>query len=134
MHRYLTSLDQRLEKGVGNKLERCRHRLKVCANSQALQRPYLITGNRQQTVDMLTAALHRVGKLMLADKGTILATLAGKLDILSPLSTLARGYSICTTPDGQIITDMEDIIKGDLVSVKLNKGSLHCTVEGKEEA
>lgn len=134
MQRYLVSLEQRLEKGVNSRVERLRHRLKVCTASQVLQRPFLITANRQQTLDMLTASLHRAGKLTIAEKGSALANMMGKLNVLSPLSTLARGYSICTTPGGEIITDAKDVTVGQRVMVTLDKGSLDCTVERKEEA
>ncbi|MCL5779971.1 MAG: exodeoxyribonuclease VII large subunit [Firmicutes bacterium] len=133
MARYLQSLEQRLTKGITNGLERVRQRVKNCTASQPLQRPYLITGNRQQTVDMLTTNLQRAGKLFLADKTALLAGLAGKLHILSPLATMARGYSICTTSEGKVVTDAGSLETGQTVHVLLNKGKIHCTVESTVE-
>lgn len=134
MQRYLQSLQQRLVKAVHNNLERNRQRLKACTNSPSLQRPFLITGNRQQTLDRLTTALQRAGRLMLADKSAALANLAGKLQVLSPLATLARGYSICTAADGKVLTDSGIINIGDHVHVILDKGSINCTVVSKSNA
>ncbi|MEW6065438.1 exodeoxyribonuclease VII large subunit [Desulforamulus profundi] len=133
MARYLQSMEQRLTKGITNGMERVRQRVKNCTTSQPLQRPYLITGNRQQTVDMLTTNLQRAGKLFLADKTALLAGLAGKLHILSPLATMARGYSICTTSEGKVVTDAGSLETGQTVHVLLNKGKIHCTVESTVE-
>lgn len=130
MLRYLQSLGQRLEKGMSHTLERNHQRLRHCTNHQTLQRPYLLTGNRQQTVDLLTTALQRAAKLNLADKSASLANLAGKLQVLSPLATLSRGYSICTTLEGQVLTDADIVETGQRVHVRLNTGGICCTVTG----
>jgi exodeoxyribonuclease VII large subunit len=55
--------------------------------------------------------------------------LAGRLDGLSPLACLARGYSICTGPDGQVVTRAADAPAGSAVTVRLAEGRLDCRVE-----
>ena len=57
---------------------------------------------------------------------------AGRLASLSPLSVLARGYSITTTfPGGKIIRDIAQVKVGERLSIRLKSGELHCKVEGK---
>ncbi|MDT8317834.1 MAG: exodeoxyribonuclease VII large subunit [bacterium] len=57
---------------------------------------------------------------------------AGKLEALSPLSVLARGYSIATLmPTGEIINDKDSVEIGDMISLRLKKGGLECRVEKK---
>ena len=59
---------------------------------------------------------------------------AARLDALSPLAILSRGYSITfKIPAGTIITDAADADKGDQVRVRLHRGELSCEVTGKEE-
>jgi exodeoxyribonuclease VII large subunit len=53
---------------------------------------------------------------------------AGKLDALSPLAILARGYAICQDARGHIVTDASRVAAGDPVSVRLSQGSLDCRV------
>lgn len=54
---------------------------------------------------------------------------AGKLNALSPLATLSRGYSIAMKlPEMQIIKDAKDIQKGDEVNIRLHKGEIICVV------
>ena len=54
----------------------------------------------------------------------------GKLDSLSPLSILQRGYTITRkVPLLQILRDATDVKEGDRVEVKLFRGKLLCGVE-----
>lgn len=59
-----------------------------------------------------------------------LETFAGKLNALSPLATLNRGFSITTrTKDHVIVQDANQVQLGDKINVRLSKGNLKCTVE-----
>ncbi len=62
-------------------------------------------------------------------KKTNLANGAAKLDALSPLSTLQRGYAIVSTPDQHVIRTSKDIHSGDNILVRMQDGSLACKVE-----
>jgi len=54
----------------------------------------------------------------------------GKLNSLSPLSILARGYSITKRlPNLEILKDAEEVFKGDEVEVRLHQGGLLCEVK-----
>ncbi len=58
--------------------------------------------------------------------------LTGKLDALSPLSILDRGYSICSRlPDGKIVRSIEDVSVGDALTILFTDGE--ATSEVKEK-
>jgi len=54
---------------------------------------------------------------------------AGKLNALSPLAILERGYAICRNKDGTILKDSDKAVVGDPVNVKLSRGGLLCRVD-----
>lgn len=54
---------------------------------------------------------------------------AGKLDSLSPLAILSRGYSICLRlPGHEIVKESAGLVAGDEVEVRLHRGRLRCGV------
>ncbi|MCD8181544.1 MAG: exodeoxyribonuclease VII large subunit [Firmicutes bacterium] len=58
-----------------------------------------------------------------------LAEQAGKLDALSPLQTLSRGYAIPTTEDGTVIRSVGEMKKGMEFTLRLKDGNTDCVVK-----
>lgn len=59
-----------------------------------------------------------------------LNSIAGKLNVLSPLNILARGYSIAyKLPENEILKSISQVTMKDKVKVKLHRGEIICTVE-----
>ncbi len=56
-----------------------------------------------------------------------------KLDVLSPLHTMKRGYSIAYTKEGSLIQSSSDINPGDAISVQVQDGILDCHVQEIKE-
>lgn len=58
-----------------------------------------------------------------------LAQLAGKLDAISPLATLKRGYAIVSDAKGQVVTSSKELQKGDRIRARLSEGEIQARVE-----
>lgn len=82
-----------------------------------------------QTVDTLDVACRSAVGRSLSDSENRLHTLAQRLDALSPLATLKRGYSISRKTDGEVLTTAEQVSIGDRIEVQLLEGHLACRVE-----
>ena len=82
-----------------------------------------------QTVDALDLACRSAIGRKLADGERDLHTLAQRLNALSPLATLQRGYSISRKTDGEVLTSAEQVSIGDRVEIQLVDGHLACRVE-----
>jgi exodeoxyribonuclease VII large subunit len=66
---------------------------------------------------------------------TSLGRLAAKLDGLSPLAVLARGYALVWDAEGRrLLRDAADVAVGDGLRIRLRQGALAATVTGKEPA
>jgi exodeoxyribonuclease VII large subunit len=86
---------------------------------------YLISENRKR--------MGRTIKHAMEIRRQRVAGTLGKLDSLSPLSILQRGYSITRqVPSLQILRDATQVKEGDRVEVKLFRGKLLCGVEKKD--
>jgi len=86
-----------------------------------------------QTVDNLEAACRAEAERRLADSERELHALAQRLNALSPLATLKRGYSISRKTDGQVVTAAEQVSVGERIELQLSQGNLVCRVEERTE-
>lgn len=90
-----------------------------------------VINQHHQTVDNLEAACRAASELRRSTAQHSLHTLSQRLNTLSPLGTLKRGYSISRNVDGDVLTDTEQVAVGEQISVQLSQGALTCKVEGK---
>ena len=62
-----------------------------------------------------------------------LAERMARLDALSPLSVLARGYSIALLPDGRVVRQATQVRRGDTIGIRLHRGRLAATITEADE-
>jgi exodeoxyribonuclease VII large subunit len=84
---------------------------------------------KMQRLDFATSTLTHLMKARIASQKNTLAQLAAKLDALSPLSTLQRGYAIATTDNQLVITNAKEVKAGDNINVRLAEGKLNCIIK-----
>ena len=71
-------------------------------------------------------------KIKIEGKKKLLGELAATIEAVSPLSVLARGYSIISTqPDGKILSSSDQVKIGQTISAVLNKGSIRAEIKSK---
>ena len=81
----------------------------------------ILTGTNQD----LAAAM----RFFVNQQNSRFAVATAKLDSLSPLGVLARGFALCRNDDGDIIRSATDVGAGDSVRIRLAAGELECVVE-----
>ena len=84
----------------------------------------------------LTGLRGRLDACALAARANLrqsLASVAAKLEALSPLAVLGRGYSLTWTAQGKLLRRAAAVSVGDAVRVDLHQGRLDCRVEAATE-
>ncbi len=120
----------RLTRCLGQQIRGYQQRLNYCSRSRVMARPVdRLIEQRRQTVDTLARQLAGGVRTVNKSFNNRLALLAGRLDALSPLGTLARGYSYALDPAGQVLRDAGQVQVGDQVQLHLQRGELTCMVK-----
>ncbi|MGQ9823400.1 MAG: exodeoxyribonuclease VII large subunit [Desulfotomaculales bacterium] len=129
--KYLQNTVERLCRAAAEKINQLRRRLEAVLGSPLFTRPAEeICERRQQAVDFLVQQMGQAINLVFEQNRHRLAVLAGRLEVLSPLVTLARGYSICTKHrTNELVINAQDVGEGEAVQVRLHQGKLICLVE-----
>lgn len=120
----------RLVQALRSRARIAEERLNRLVGNRIFREPYLLIEKRQADLDRIherqRLALER--RLVAAKAG--LQLMAGKLDSMSPLKVLSRGYGLVTDPlSGKPLTSVTRIRNGERVRVYLTDGSLGCTVD-----
>lgn len=102
--------------------------LQLKINSLKLKTPQEIINDNAQKLDNLFRRAESSFHLALVGHRKSLGELAGKLDALSPLNTLSRGYSIPVKHDGTVIRSSHELNGGDEFTLKLRDGDVECSV------
>ncbi len=118
-----------------SRLEKVRTELQMLHRQKALSSPTYYVEQMAMQLDLLTRSFEHSAKTALQDAHAQLSALAAKLDALSPLKVLSRGYAMARTDGGRLVTSVADVCKGDTLYMDMCDGTLVCMVQDiqKEE-
>ena len=120
-------LQDAMVQSLRDRLETLAARLKYAAGHPLLQDPRRLWEQRAQRVDELTARLPESLRRAVERLEMRLRVSAGKLDAISPLKVLGRGYAIAESR-GKILLRAAQVKEGDVVRVRLSEGEINCEV------
>ncbi|CAH2466267.1 MULTISPECIES: exodeoxyribonuclease VII large subunit [Bacillus] len=84
-------------------------------------------------IETLQKQLQREMQTLLQTKEFVFVRAAQKLEVLSPLKVMMRGYGLVYDEEKQVLKSVKDVSLGDAVSVQLQDGILDCSVSSIEE-
>ncbi len=116
---------------MNHKLERNTQLLERMMRSPSLSSFNELISDLNMRLAQAEKLLEQSIETILKQKSDSMAMLFNKLDALSPLKVLSRGYSLATSSDGALLTSSSQVKIGDEISVKLSDGSINCEVKGK---
>ncbi len=126
----LLAVNERLLRKLQSNVERSRQRLDELVGRSPLAEPHKLLQKQQMQLENLKEAFLRASLKGISDKRTAFSLKAEKLQALSPLSVLARGYSIAEK-EGSLLRSVTEVQKGDAVKIYLQDGCMDCVVEHK---
>ena len=119
----LNMYNNRYKVALKKKIELMRLSYEKCMARPAFKNPTQKINEQYMVIDMRVKTLQNSIKLKLKEARTNFVKEASKLDSLSPLKTLTRGYSIVSDAEsGNIVKSVNDLKNGDTVKIRLSDG------------
>jgi exodeoxyribonuclease VII large subunit len=124
--------ERRARTSVDRRISRLRQHVSGLSARLSARRVDRRLGEARTRLAELTARIEAAERSRLHRARRAFAETASKLDALSPLSVLGRGYSLTWSAQGKLLRSSDDVAVGDAVRVDLARGRLHCRVEDRD--
>lgn len=133
--RRVAALRRALARALLGRAREAELRVRALARSQAFARPLDLVRLRQQRLDEACARLRRASGEVAERRGGAVTAAAARLEALSPLGVLARGYSVTLdAATGRALKDAAGVRTGDEIRTRLGRGELRSTVTAARAA
>ena len=129
-------LVRRMRSAVQSGLDDRRQLLDTACAAAVLRGPAALLGTRKMQLDGAVQALKTAQERLWLRERERLSSLSARLDGMSPLKVMARGYAALSDQAGRPVRSVRDVSSGDGVRARLSDGALELTVSGaaaKEE-
>lgn len=125
----LLKIKQQMIISVKNKFNEERTRLLAIEKSGALKDPLSKLNENKRNLLYFSEKINDLTQAYIDRQKLHFSSLAGKLDTLSPLGVIARGYAIVSKGE-DVLTKAKDFNIGDTVNIKLSDGNVNASVTG----
>lgn len=117
-------LQRRLATGLRTRVSSARLRLQRLSGRPVLSNPLSRLRLLSRRLDDLDETATRALRRHQTQFRERLASLSARLETLSPLATLSRGYSVTTREDGHIVRDVQDVAESDILRTQVARGKI----------
>ena len=118
---------------LGRLLKSARKQLQMLSSSPSLQGPTVYLTQRRKDLDLLKSRLIAVQNSIVSRERRRFVTYTAKLDAMSPLKVLSRGYAMTQNAGGEVVRSVRQIATGDTINIRLSDGNLRAAVTHIEE-
>ena len=133
LERRVDELTARLRREIRSELGRANHRVVLVTRALRASDPVARVANDRHRLENLQSRLITSLTRRCDHARYGLRTAVGRLDSLSPLAVLGRGYSLTRTPTGEVVHSPAQVQVGDGIRVLLHRGSLDARVTDTRE-
>jgi len=114
-------------------IKSARQRLDILSKSPALQSPDMYLQQRGRTLALLSNRLLGAQKQNISVNKQRYLSYISKLDAMSPLKVLSRGYAMTQNEEGQVLRSIRQVSLGQTISVAVSDGTISATVTDMKE-
>lgn len=124
---YFKSIKDSLSVIMQRRLDLEKQKLDSLASAKVLSSPREFVNIRKSELDILSTDMVTAFKSVLSEKQREFTALSAKLEVLSPLSVLSRGYGIIENKKG-IVKSVKVLDVGENITVRFSDGKANCNV------
>lgn len=129
----LDSMSSSMATALQRQLKASKQRLQLLSASASLQSPMGYLQQRLKTLELLCSRMISSQNEIANRNKQRFLSYAAKLDALSPLKVLSRGYAMLQTGEGNVLRSAREVSTGDRVSITVHDGTMTATVTSVEE-
>ena len=128
LHRIMRMKERVTLAAMGN-IKTNREYLKRLSSSRVMKNPMNVIDDKRMTLSMEEQKLSGRMEALLAKKRALFIRHTAKLEVLNPLSVVARGYSAVFDEKGTLIKSISQTKEGEMLSFMLTDGKIHAEVK-----
>ena len=129
----LDSMVESMTSVVRRQIQSGRMHLQAISTGSALKSPHSYIQLRRNALELLRNRMSSQYSASLNHKKQRYLMQTAKLDAMSPLKVLTRGYSVTRTPEGKVITSVNHVCSGDQIAVTVSDGEISAVVCQEKE-
>ncbi|MBN2852750.1 MAG: exodeoxyribonuclease VII large subunit [Clostridia bacterium] len=132
INRFISNNAFRLNNAYLSMIEKKQRKIEEYKSRPVLRRPEEYLNIIQMNLDSLTDKLNYASNNIIKRHELSFLELASKMETLSPLATINRGYAVVEDLDGNILTSVKRIKNEELIRTRMKDGSLTSKVIDRE--
>lgn len=129
----LDAMSETMASVLRRQIQSGRMHLKALSAGSALRSPDAYIDSRRKAIELLEGKLISGFRASVNKNKQRYLMNTAKLDALSPLKVLTRGYSVAKLTDQTVVSSVKQVQKDDRISVTVSDGVFYATVEEKEQ-
>lgn len=128
LQKHLAGTSAKLASVLSQRIQGYQSNLKYLRESGVLSGASPLLNEKRMTLLYLAKQLDGDAANAIRNSQNRLSSVAARLDALSPLSVLARGYSVATNAEGNAVRGVSDVKQGDEIYVRVKDGNINASV------
>ena len=133
LRQHMDNLLSVMTTALARQLKTNRQHLKMLSDSPVLQSPFDYINQREKSLKLLENRLLSAQNQIIHFHNRSFLSNAAKLDALSPLKVLTRGYAMVQSENGQVVRSVNQVTTGENIHIRVSDGSVAATISSVEE-